>query len=614
MNILVVGGGGREHALVWKLAQSPKVEKIYCAPGNAGIAALAECLPISAEDVDGLVSKAVELAVDMVVVGPEAPLTMGLTDRLVAQGIRVFGANRKAAQIEGSKAFAKDLMKKNGIPTGDYEVFEDYRAARNYVEKKGAPIVVKADGLAAGKGVFPCQTKEEAFEALDRIMKAREFGTAGDKVVIEEFLTGEEASFLVFTDGRTILPLPSSQDHKAVHDGDRGPNTGGMGAYSPAPVVTPELEKEIMEKIMRPTIDGLAGEGCPYKGVLYAGLMIGEKGPQVLEYNARFGDPETQPLLMRLKSDLFEIFEAIVEGRLNEVKPKWSKKAAVCVVLAAEGYPGSYEKGRVIEGLDQAAQRKKVMVFHAGTAEKDGRIVTGGGRVLGVCALGDDVEAAISRAYKGVDDISWEGMHCRRDIGRKALDRTKGFTMHDPSAVPAVRRESSLKAWQAPLVGIVMGSDSDEAAMKGAAETLEKFGVSYEMTVASAHRTPELAGEYAASAKSRGLKTIIAGAGWAAHLAGVLAAQTTLPVIGVPLDSSPLSGWDSLMATVQMPPGVPVATMAIGKGGAVNAALLAIQMLALADEDLAAKLEEYKKEMAEGVRKKALKVEKRYMG
>lgn len=423
MKILVVGGGGREHALVWKLAQSPKAGRIYCAPGNAGIAAQAECLPVGAEDIDGLVKLSQEKDVDLVVVGPEVPLTMGLTGRLAEAGIKVCGASAQAARIEGSKAFAKDLMRKYNIPTGDYQVFDQYEAARKYILDKREPLVLKADGLAAGKGVLLCRSTDQALAALDRIMKNRAFGAAGDRVVIEEFLTGEEASFLVFTDGRAIKPLPTSQDHKAIHDGDQGPNTGGMGAYSPAPVVTPELHDEIMDRVMRPAVEGLAAEGCPYTGVLYAGLMIGGKGPQVLEFNARFGDPECQPLLMRLKTDLVDILEAIVEGRLDEIEPEWDERASLCLVLASGGYPGGYEKGRVINGLDKAGTMEDVFVFHAGTANKDGRIVTSGGRVLGVTALGRGVGQAIDRAYAAAELISWDGMYYRRDIGQKALQR-----------------------------------------------------------------------------------------------------------------------------------------------------------------------------------------------
>ncbi|MBW2087191.1 MAG: phosphoribosylamine--glycine ligase [Deltaproteobacteria bacterium] len=425
MKLLVVGGGGREHALVWKLAQSPRVEHIYAAPGNAGIAVQAECVPVEAEDLDGLVALALEKEIDLTVAGPEAPLTMGLADRMTEAGLRICGATAAAARIEGSKAFAKDLMKKYGIPTADSRTFDTYEAAVDYIKQKAGPLVVKADGLAAGKGVLVCQTTDEALDALSRIMKERAFGSAGDRVVIEEFLEGEEATFLIFTDGKNIQAMPTSQDHKPIYDGDKGPNTGGMGAYSPAPVVTPELAAEIMTRIMKPTIEAMAAEGCPYKGVLYAGLMIREDGPRVLEFNARFGDPECQPLMPRLKTDLVDIFEAIIQDRLADIRIEWDDQASLCLVLASEGYPGRYEKGHIIEGLEAVKALPDVVVYHAGTAEKDGKIMTSGGRVLGVTALGADVAQARERAYSAAELISWPGKYCRSDIGMKALKRLK---------------------------------------------------------------------------------------------------------------------------------------------------------------------------------------------
>jgi phosphoribosylamine--glycine ligase len=423
MKVLVIGSGGREHALVWKISQSPRVKKIYCAPGNAGIAQLAECLSISAEDVKGLTSRAEKERVDLTVVGPEAPLTLGIVEAFKEKGMRIFGPSQKAAEIEGSKAFAKDLMKKYGIPTGDSQTFTDHASAVKYAKGKGAPLVVKADGLAAGKGVIICRSVDEALSALDLIMVQKAFGAAGGKVVMEEFLEGEEASFLAFTDGEAVLPLPTSQDHKAVYDKDQGPNTGGMGAYSPAPVVNEKVHREVMEKVMIPTVRGMAKEGRKYQGVLYAGLIIKEEKIRVLEFNARLGDPEAQPLLMRMKSDLVPVLEATIDGKLAGQKVDWEDRATVCVVMASGGYPGSYEKGKVISGLQEAAKVRDTFVFHAGTTFKEGKVVTNGGRVLGVTALGSGIQEAIQRAYEAVDKISWEGAYYRKDIGQKALQR-----------------------------------------------------------------------------------------------------------------------------------------------------------------------------------------------
>jgi phosphoribosylamine--glycine ligase len=423
MKVLVIGSGGREHALVWKIALSPKVKKIYCAPGNAGIAQQADCLPISAEDVNGLTAWAEKEKVDLTIVGPEAPLTQGIVDAFQTRGLRIFGPTQKAAEIEGSKAFAKELMQKYGIPTGESRTFHDHGAAVQYVRKIGAPLVVKADGLAAGKGVIICRTLEEALAALDLIMVKKSFGSAGEKVVLEEFLEGEEASFLGFTDGETVVPLPTSQDHKPIFDHDQGPNTGGMGAYSPAPVVNEKVHREVMEKIMIPTVQGMFREGRKYRGVLYAGLMIHNNQAKVLEFNARFGDPEAQPLLMRMKSDLIPVLEATMDGNLSRLKVEWEDRSAVCVVMASGGYPGSYEKGKIISGLEEASRVPHSFVFHAGTGMKEGKIVTNGGRVLGVTALGDGIREAILRAYEAVGKISWEGSYYRKDIGQKALKR-----------------------------------------------------------------------------------------------------------------------------------------------------------------------------------------------
>jgi phosphoribosylamine--glycine ligase len=423
MKVLVIGSGGREHALVWKIAQSPLVKKIYCAPGNPGTALLAENVAIGVDQLDKLLAFAYEYKIDLTVVGPEQPLSLGIVDLFESHGLKVFGPSQKAALIEGSKAFSKDLMQKYNVPTAAYGVFTDQSEAEDFISRTGAPIVVKADGLAAGKGVIIARTCEEAVAAVRDMLSGNAFGNAGSRVVIEEFLTGEEASFLVITDGNKILPLASAQDHKAVFDGDQGPNTGGMGAYSPAPVVSSDIHEKAMQQVIRPAVAGMTAEGRPYRGVLYAGLMIKDGQVRTLEFNARFGDPECQPLLMRMKSDIVPILMAVAEGDLGTLSIEWHDKAAVCVVMAAEGYPGEYRKADPIDGLAEAARIDDVYVFHAGTALKEGRCVTSGGRVLGVTALGDSVQLAISTAYEAVHCISWKGVQFRRDIGRKALGR-----------------------------------------------------------------------------------------------------------------------------------------------------------------------------------------------
>ena len=423
MKILVIGGGGREHALVWKISQSPLVDKLYCAPGNPGTAGLAENVALRVDQLDELLEFAKVNSIDLTVVGPEQPLSLGIVDLFEANGLKIFGPSKDAAFIEGSKAFSKDLMHKYNVPTAAYGVFTDLAEAERFIDQTGAPIVVKADGLAAGKGVIIARTRDEALDAVRDMLSGNAFGSAGSRVVIEEFLTGEEASFLVITDGRQIIPLASAQDHKAIFDGDQGPNTGGMGAYSPAPVVTAEIHEKAMRQVLRPAIDGMAAEGRPYRGVLYAGLMVKDGQVKTLEFNARFGDPECQPLLMRMKSDIVPVLLAVANGDLAGLDIEWHDKAAVCVVMAAAGYPGDYRKGDAIEGLEQAASLEDVYVFHAGTSTRDGSCVTNGGRVLGVTALGGTVKEAIAGAYAGVARISWPGVQYRSDIGRKALDR-----------------------------------------------------------------------------------------------------------------------------------------------------------------------------------------------
>lgn len=423
MKVLVVGSGGREHALAWKIARSPLVSKVWCAPGNPGTASVAENVDIKVDDLPGLVAFAHREKVDLTVVGPELPLSLGIVDLFEERGLKIFGARRNAAFIEASKAFSKDLMKKYDVPTAAYEVFTEIEPAIDFIDKTGIPIVVKADGLAAGKGVIIAQTREEAVAAVTDMLSGNAFGEAGARVVIEEFLTGEEASFLAFTDGKNIIPLASAQDHKAVYDGDTGPNTGGMGAYSPAPVVTPAVHEKAMAQVMRRTVDGMAAEGRTYRGVLYAGLMVKDGEVKTLEFNARFGDPECQPLLMRMKSDIVPLLLGVASGDISGMEIEWEEKAAVCVVMASEGYPGDYRKGDVISGIESAEQVGDLVVFHAGTAEKNGEIVSAGGRVLGVTALGGTVKEAIGRAYEGVKRITWRGVHYRSDIGKKALDR-----------------------------------------------------------------------------------------------------------------------------------------------------------------------------------------------
>ncbi len=421
MNVLLIGSGGREHALAWKLAASPQLTKLYCAPGNPGIAREAECVALDVTDHAALVAFAKEKEIGLVVIGPEAPLVAGLADDLEAEGVRVFGPSAAAARLEGSKGFTKDLCARFDIPTGAYGRFSEAAAARAYVEKAGAPIVVKADGLAAGKGVTVAMTVEEALAAVEACFDGA-FGGAGAEVVVEEFLDGEEASFFCLCDGTTALPFGTAQDHKRVGEGDTGPNTGGMGAYSPAPVMTPQVVERVMDEIVRPTLAGMAELGCPFKGVLFVGLMITAKGPQLIEYNVRFGDPECQVLMMRLKDDLLSLLNGAVDGQLSHMSARWRGEAALTVVMAASGYPGTPQRGSVISGLDEA-EAEGVEIFHAGTAQKDGHLVAAGGRVLNVTALGRTVTEARDRAYEAVDRIDWPNGFCRRDIGWRAVER-----------------------------------------------------------------------------------------------------------------------------------------------------------------------------------------------
>ena len=421
MKVLVVGGGGREHAIIWKLSQNPKISELFCAPGNGGISKLASCVPIKATDIEGIVNFSGENKIDFVMVAPDDPLVAGMVDALEAAGIRAFGPVKAAAVIEGSKSFSKDLMKKYNIPTAGYAVFESSAGALKYLDTCSAPVVVKADGLALGKGVIIAQTIAEAKAAVNNIMNDRVFGEAGNKVVIEEFIEGPEVSILAFTDGKTVVPMVSSQDHKRVFDHDQGPNTGGMGTFSPSLIYDGKLAEQCMKEIFIPTIEAMNMEGRKFKGILYFGLMITKDGPKVIEYNARFGDPETQVVLPRLKTDLLDIFNAIIDEKLAGIKIEWSDNAAVCVIAASGGYPGKYPAGLEISGLEAAEADENVAVFHAGTSCKDGKFYTAGGRVLGVTAVEENMEKAISKAYAGIEKISFEGMHYRKDIGKKSI-------------------------------------------------------------------------------------------------------------------------------------------------------------------------------------------------
>jgi len=428
MKVLVVGNGGREHALAWKLGQSPKVDKVFVAPGNAGTAQDAENVDLAATDIPGLIQFAKEQSIDLTVIGPEAPLVAGLADAMDAEGLKVFGPSQAAAELEGSKVFCKNLLHTANIPTASYQTFRNGEDAERYIKDRYAEpnepvhVVVKADGLAAGKGVIVCDTREEALEAIDRIASRREFGEAGKELIIEEKLIGPEASVLAITDGETILTLPAAQDHKPAHDGDTGPNTGGMGAYCPTPVVDEDLMTKIEADVLVPVVHAMKRARRPFKGILYAGLMLTPAGPKVLEFNVRFGDPECQPLLMRLKSDLFEVLEAAADGRLGEIGPlEWDERPCTCVVMASEGYPGDYDKGREISGLANADALEDVKVFHAGTELSEGQVVTNGGRVLGVTAMGNTISQAKLNAYSGVKEIRWRGAWCRKDISDKAL-------------------------------------------------------------------------------------------------------------------------------------------------------------------------------------------------
>ena len=425
MKILIVGQGGREHALAWKIKQSKKVKELYCAPGNGGTTQVATNVPIKADDLEGLSKFCKEKKIDLTIVGPEAPLARGIIDLFERESLKVFGPTKKAAELEASKVFTKKLSRQENIPTAWFEIFDDAKKAKDFVKSKGTPIVVKADGLAAGKGVIIANREKEAFDAIENMLVRKTFGASGNKIVVEECLEGEEASIIVLSDGENIIPLASSQDHKRILNDDKGPNTGGMGAYSPAPVVTDRIFNDTISKIIKPAISGMKKRGTPYRGVLYAGIMVTGEGPKLLEFNVRFGDPETQAILPRLNSDLLDVIEASMHGALKDYTLKWDKRNCVCVVVASGGYPGKYEKGKEIFGIKEAGKLEDTLVFHAGTETEAGKVLTNGGRVLNVTSLGDGIKQAIDKTYKACRVIKFENMHYRDDIGYRALERVE---------------------------------------------------------------------------------------------------------------------------------------------------------------------------------------------
>ncbi|MBU2510248.1 phosphoribosylamine--glycine ligase [bacterium] len=579
MNILIVGAGGREHAIAWKCSQSPKATTIHVTPGNGGIESIAKCWYLY--DFDKIVEKAVAEKIDLVIMGQEDYPVQGLTELFDAQKIKVFGASQQAAQLEGSKAFAKEFMKRHQIPSAAFDIFDDLEKAKVFLKSLTPPYVIKASGLAAGKGVLICPDIESAEIGLKEIMQDKVFGNAGDQVVIEEFLEGEEASWFVFTDGKNYVSLPSLQDHKRQLELDKGLNTGGMGCYAPAPIVTPEIEKIVTAEIVEPTLQGMAREGNPFKGILYIGLMIKDGRPRVVEYNIRFGDPECQPLMMLLDSDLVEIAQAVADNKLDQIDVKWRDKSAAAVILASGGYPKSYERGFTIQGLEEISESKDLMIFHAGTKRDQNRFLTNGGRVLAVTAVGDSLQNALELSYENVKKLSWPGMQYRRDIGIKGLKRI------------CTRPEGK------PQIGIILGSASDHKIAEKATKILDQFGVNYELIVSSAHRTPERTRQFVQNAPKKGIEVFIAIAGMAAHLPGVVAAETHFPVIGVPVNSSAYAGHDALLSIAQMPPGIPVATVGIDRGD--NAALLAVQILSIKYPELRSIHLEYRLKMEQKV-------------
>lgn len=574
MKFAVIGNGGREHTLVWKLSQSPGVKKIYAFTQNPGMAALAEIAPVDSSNFEALAGFLKKHQVDYTVIGPEGPLSEGLTDFLESRGLKVFGPSKAAAQMEASKAFAKEVMRQAGVPTADYREFTRVEPALAYLKNKNQyPAVIKADGLCAGKGVVIATHFEEGREFIESVLKDGIFGQSGARIIIEEFLEGEEISVFALTDGKTVKYLSTAQDHKRIFEGDQGPNTGGMGTYAPASLATPDLMEQVHETLILPTLEALKERGIVYKGVLYAGLILTNQGPKVLEYNCRFGDPETQVILPLLETDFAEVVQAVAEGTLDSLEISLSPKKAVCVVAASGGYPGNYAKGKVIHGIEKVHGT----VFHAGTRMEKGQCVTDGGRVLNVVCLANSIAEARDKALREMEKISFEGMQYRKDIAAKELNR--------------------------PLVSVMMGSDSDLPVLKEALKVFEELGIPFKVHTLSAHRTPDQVIELARGWKIKGIKVAIAAAGMAAHLPGVISGCTDIPVIGIPLEAT-FNGLDALYSIVQMPGGVPVATVSTGKAGAKNAAILALRILALSDDQIRRKLKAYREQQATAVLEK----------
>lgn len=574
MKIALIGGGGREHALCWKLAQSPKVSEIYAFTDNPGIKKLAKTVDLNPENFAELAQFLLEENINYVVVGPEDLLVKGIVDFLEEKGIKVFGPNKAASQLEGSKAFSKEVMVKNNVETAFYREFSESNAALNYVHSLNQyPVVIKADGLCAGKGVAIVHSFKEAEDYIKEVLDKNLFGEAGSKIIIEEFLDGEEVSIFAITDGKTVKYLSPAQDHKKIYENDEGPNTGGMGTYAPTELGSKDFINYVDKNVVKPVLEGLKAEGIIYKGVLYAGLILDKNGPKVLEFNCRFGDPETQVLMPLLRTDLADIVEAVCNETLDELDIELSNDKAVCFVAASGGYPQSYKKGEEIHGLEKL----NTLYFIAGAKESNGKILTNGGRVLNIIGIGQSIEKAREKALFEIEKVSFKGMQYRKDIAVKELKR--------------------------PKVAVIMGSDSDLPVVKEGLKILEEMEIAFKVYILSAHRSPNEAAKVAESWDFKGFKAVIAAAGMAAHLPGVMAAHTDLPVIGIPIEAK-FQGLDALYSIVQMPGGVPVATVSTGKAGAKNAAVLALEILALSDDKYKEKLKLYKQHQKTAVLEK----------